>query len=105
MNVTAKDIAQLDRLTACVAFVFNVRYESLRGFDVGNKVVASLLARELLYVSDGAISSYYRLGVAQMKDKWQDVKIQLELDDALFKNYNTVHQLWKLNEYDPVENG
>ena len=62
-----KHITDLDRLTSCYAFIFNVRHKSLRGFDGENKGIISLLAKELLALDDGVISAYYRIGVSQSR--------------------------------------
>jgi len=90
-------VKTLNRITSCVAFLFNTDYNGLRGFnDEGNKFACAYLAKKLTGFDDGVISTYFRTNVGYMRSKFEDIAIQLEIDDDLVMKFGQVQGLWKL---------
>ena len=94
---------QLERFTALYAFVSATAYNSLLGFDTDGKMEASYFAKKILKLDDGVLSTFYRCNVAYMRNKWEDVIIQMELDDNLLLRFHQVQRLWILATDDELQ--
>ena len=94
---------KLNRLTACFAFIFNKNYYDIRGFlDSDAKVQCAFLAKELLGYSWLDLGKYYSIDRWYLRNKMNDVKIEVELSDHLALMMSGVRQLWRLMEVNGV---
>ena len=96
-NITITHHQKLARVTACVALVFNEDYNGLRGFrDPKTKAQAAYVAKKITGYGDGVISTFYRINTSYMVNCFEDVEIEIALDDDLLVKCETVANLWKL---------
>lgn len=85
----------LNRFTACVAFVFNTDFNSLRGvLDGDNKLYCTYLANQLLDYDAGDLSDYYRINKLYMMRSWTNVILSALVYDALEEKFETVKSMW-----------
>jgi len=98
-EIISENVKTLNRITSCVSFLFNTDYNGLRGFnDEGNKFECAYLAKKLTGYDDGVISTYFRTNVGYMRNKFEDIAIQLEIDDDLVMKFGQVRGLWRVVE-------
>lgn len=85
---------KMKRLTALAAAVLDKDYDSLRGFDIESKALCSYIVKKVLRVDDGMISTFFRMPVHTMRDRWEGIAIQVEINDDMRLMINQVERIW-----------
>lgn len=94
---TKVTLKELDRFTACFAFVFNADYNSLRGItDPIHKMVCIYAARKIFDVSNGVISTYYRVNVEYMLTQMEEVALSELLYENVAQKLKNLRLYWEL---------
>lgn len=96
MAEVSNRIKTLNRFTAVIAAVLDLDFNSLRGFDTQDKLLASYVAKKVLQLDDGLLSTYYRINVDFMRRGWEDKQIALLVNDQLLIQCEQIKRLWLL---------
>lgn len=77
--------------------MFDADYNSVRGLlDSTNKVYCAYLAVSFLKIDAGIVSSFFRMNVEYMKNKFEDVVITKTLHPELEKQMFELGRIWHL---------
>lgn len=97
MRPSSEKTKQLNRFTACFAFVMNVDFNHIRGFaDRDVKMLCIYAAMKELDVNVWELSNYYRLPKLFIFEQMRHIAVQTLVNDDLRNAIDDVLLFWNL---------